>query len=204
MRRSGSGVGRSGSTMLIGCGAAGAAWATLGIWTSCSSRSRAATVSVASRRRRRRHDRHSRAVAPQSAGRPPLLPEVVERTGLCPSTADHRQTAQLPRGLPHHDAVGGALHGPVRQQSGGSLASADATTRATDAPVQIRRAGATISRGPRRRVESIPSQPPPAASRSLSPATCTCVRGLAGGDVCLLRFGRGRPARPGLALRPLT
>ena len=39
MRRSGSGVGRSGSTMLVGCGAAGAEWVTPGIWTSCSSRS---------------------------------------------------------------------------------------------------------------------------------------------------------------------
>ena len=42
----------------------------------------APAVPVARRRRRRRHDRHSRAVAPQSAGGPPLLPEVVERT--CP------------------------------------------------------------------------------------------------------------------------
>ena len=36
MRRFGSGVGRSGSTTLAGCDAAGAAWATRGIWTSSS------------------------------------------------------------------------------------------------------------------------------------------------------------------------
>jgi len=40
MRRFGSGVGRSGSTTLVGYGAAVAARATPGIWPNCSSRSR--------------------------------------------------------------------------------------------------------------------------------------------------------------------
>ena len=40
----------------------------------------------------------------------PLLPEVVERTGLCPATTDHRQTTQLPSDLPLRDAVRGPLH----------------------------------------------------------------------------------------------
>ena len=63
----------------------------------------------------------------------PLFPQVVERTGLCPSTTDHRQTAQLPRGLPRRDAVHGPLHGPLREQSGRSLSPTD--PGAPDAPV---------------------------------------------------------------------
>jgi hypothetical protein len=135
----------------------------------------AAAVPVAGRRRRRRHDRHSCAVAPQSAGGPTLFLEVVETTGLCPATTNHRQAAQLSRRLPHRDAIRGPLHGPVREQSGGSLPPTDPAAGASDAPIQICCPRATVSLGPRPHPESLSGRPPSAPSGSPPVAQNACV-----------------------------
>ena len=45
-----------------------------------------------------------------------LLPEIAETARWCPSPTDHRQAPQLPRGVPHADAVGGPLYGSVCEQ----------------------------------------------------------------------------------------
>ena len=94
--------------------------------------------------------------------------EVVERAGLCPSTTDHRQAAQLPSGLPHRDAIRGPLHGPVHEQSGRSLPPTDPAAGAPDAPVQIRCPRATVSLGARTCSESLSCRPPPPAGRPSS------------------------------------
>ena len=96
--------------------------------------------------------------------------KLLKRTGLCPSTADHRQTAQLPSGVPHCDAVCGPLHGPVREQSSGSVPPTDPATRAPDAPIQIRCPGATVSLGTRTHSESLAGRPPSPPSGRRRPA----------------------------------
>ena len=101
-------------------------------------------------------------------------------------------------------AVGDAQHPAVREQSSGGLASADAAPRATDAPVQIRRARATLLVGARTRAESLSCRTSPAARRHASPAENACLRGVAGGDLCRLRSERGRPSRDDLARCPPT
>ena len=137
-----------------------------------------AAVPVACRGRGLRRDRHPRAIAAESASRHPILPKPTETPGLCPSRADYGQAAQLPRGAPHRDAVGGPLHGTVCQQSGGGLEPADATTRATDAPVQIRRARAAVSLGAWSCAQPLPCRPSPAPSCSPPGAQNALVPGL--------------------------
>jgi len=51
-------------------------------------------------------------------------------------------------------------------QSRGGLAPADTTTRAPDAPVQVRRARAAVSLGPGPRTQSLPRGPSPTPSSS--------------------------------------
>ena len=91
---------------------------------------------------------------------------VVERTRLCPSTADYGQAAELPSGLPHRDAVRGPQYPAVRKQPSGGLASTDSSARAADARVQVGRPSATVRIGARRRPESVPGRPPPAPGSS--------------------------------------
>jgi len=56
---------------------------------------------------------------------------------------------------------GGAVrHASVRQQSSRGLAPTDATTRATDAMVQLFESGSAVSLTPRARTEIIPIRPP--------------------------------------------
>ena len=66
----------------------------------------------------------------------------------------------------HRNAVRDPQHPAVRKQSRGGLASTHAATRTTNAPVQVLRARATVSLGPRPRAESLPSGPSPAPSSS--------------------------------------
>ena len=102
----------------------------------------------------------------QSTGGRQILPQAIERTGSRAAPADHRQAAQLRGGAPHRDALRGPQYPTVREQSRRGLAPTHATTRATDAPVQIRRARATISLGPRTRAESLSCRPSPTPSGS--------------------------------------
>ena len=155
----------------------------------------AAAVSVAGRGRGRRRDRHPGPVPAQSAGGHPVLPQVVERTRLCPSATDHRQTPQLPRGLPHRDAVRGPLHGPVREQPGRSLSPANPGAGASDAPVQICCPRATISLGARPHSESLSCRPPPPAGRPSSALVNTGLRCLARGDLRLKLKNGSSPHR---------
>jgi hypothetical protein len=148
----------------------------------------AAASPVAGRGRGRRRDRHPGPVPAPSAGDHPVLPQVVERTRLCPSATAHRHTPQLPRGLPHRDAVRGPPHGPVREQPGRSLSPTD--PGASDAPVQICGPRATVSLGARPHPESLSCRPPPPAGRPSSALANTGLRCLARGDVCLkLKMG---------------
>ena len=122
----------------------------------------------------------------------PLFPQVVERTGLCPSTTDHRQAAQLWSRLPHGDAVGRPSHGPVRQQPSRGLARTDATTRTADARLQVGGAPPALRVRPRRGAESLPSGPSSAAVGALPAAPNAGIHGMGCGDVCPLT-ARRRP-----------
>ena len=153
---------------------------------------RPAAVAVAGRGRGRRRDRHPGPVPAQSAGGHPVLPQVVERTRLGPSATDHRQTPQLPRGLPHRDAVRGPLHGPVREQPGRSLSPTAPGAGASDAPVHICGPRATVSLGARPHPESLSCRPPPPAGRPSSALANTGLRCLARGDL-RLKLKNGSP-----------
>ena len=107
------------------------------------------------------------------------------RTGLCPSTTDHRHTAQLSRGLSHRDAVRGPLYGPVCEQSGGRLPPTDPAAGASDAPVHICCPRATVSLGARTDPESLSCRPPPPAGRPSSALANTSLLCLARGHLCL-------------------
>ena len=117
---------------------------------------------------------------------------------------DHGQAAQLRGGAPHCDAVSRTQHPAVREQSRGGVAPADATTRAADATIHIRRAGAALLVGAWPRPESLSCRTSPAARRHPSQAENACLRCVAGRDLCLLRSERGRHPPDDLALRPST
>jgi dipeptidyl aminopeptidase/acylaminoacyl peptidase len=130
-------------------------------------------------RPRRRPPRHPRPVAARSPSRHTILSQGVEGTGPVAPPLDHGQTAELLGGAPHRDAIRPTQHAAVREQPSRGLASADATTRAADAGVQVHGTGAAISLGARTRAESLSHRPSSDASRPPSPVTRTCLRGLA-------------------------
>ena len=148
---------------------------------------RSAAVPLASGGPGRRCHRHPRAATTRSPRRCAVLPEAVERARPWTAASDHRQARQLCGGAPGRDAGDDPQYPAVRKQSSGGLAPAHAATRATDAPVQVCRARATIPVGAWCRVESVSCRSSPPASCSPSPAAHPCLRGLAGGDVCLKR-----------------
>ena len=105
-----------------------------------------------------------------------VLPDVAEAARLCPAPADHRQTPQLPGGVPCSDAVGRPLYGSVCEQPRRSLAPTHTTTGEPDAAVQVGRAPAMFRRGARRRAEPLSRRPASAAGRAPSPAPHARVR----------------------------
>ena len=94
------------------------------------------------------------------------LPEAVEETGPGAAPSDHGHAAQLLSGAPHRNAVRGPQHPAVRKQSSRGLASTDATTRTTDAPVQIRQAPAAILIAAWTRAQPVPCWSSPAPGNS--------------------------------------
>ena len=90
------------------------------------------------------------------------------------------------RGAPQCDAIYGSPHCSVREQSCRGVTSANATARATDAPVQIRRARAAVSLGTRTRPESLSDRSTSAAVGAPPRASDAGVRRMGCGDLCLL------------------
>ena len=119
----------------------------------------------------------------QSRGGRALLSQVVERTRSRTSPPDHGQAPQLRRGAPRRDAVRGAQHAAVREQSCGTLASTDPSTGTPDASLQVGRPSATLCVGARRRAESLPGGSAPAAGCSPPAAANPGVRRVGCGDV---------------------
>ena len=97
-----------------------------------------------------------------------------------------RLVTDKPGSPPYRHAVRGAPHSAVREQPRGGLASTDAATRATDAPVQIRWARAAVSLGIRTRTESLPGRSTSTAVGAPPIAADAGVRRMGCGDVCLL------------------
>jgi len=88
--------------------------------------------------------------------------------------------------LPHSDAVRRPLHGPVREQPGGSFPPADPAAGASDARLQVGRTSPAVRLGPWRGPESLPAWAPSAAGRSSSGAPHPSVRRVERRDVCFL------------------
>ena len=88
-----------------------------------------------------------------------------------PGRVGHRQAEQLQGGAPSGHAVRRPSHGPRREQSRRSLPPAHTATRATNATVQISRAGAAILVRARTRPQPFPRWPSPVASGASSRAT---------------------------------
>ena len=185
---SATGVRRSGSTTPGRCGADEAGWATPGIWMKSSSRCTAAD----GRGPGRRPARHPGPVAPRPPSSRALLSQGVKRTRPIAKPSCHGQAAQLLGSPPYRHADRGAQHSAVREQPSGGLASTDAATRATDAPVQIRGARAAVSLGTRTRTESLPGRPPSTAVGAPPIASDAGVRRMGCGDVCLLNDEKHR------------
>ena len=99
-KRFGSGVAPSGRRMHERCGATGANGRHVVPGRTVRHDPRAAAVSLAGRRR----DRHPRAIPARSTCCHALLPEVVERPGVCTSTSHHGQAAELCVGSSRCDA----------------------------------------------------------------------------------------------------
>ena len=120
-------------------------------------------ILVQSRRDRRAAARFFRKVL-KGHGRSPrcLVTDKLRRDSAAPRTV-------MPS-VVHHTR-------PYAKQPRRGVASTDATARATDAPVHIRRARAAVSLGPRTRAESLPGRatspsvgaPPPASDAGGSP-----------------------------------
>ena len=77
-------------------------------------------------------------------------------------------------------------HAAVCEQPRRGFASTDATAGATDAPVQIRRARAAVSLGPRTRAESLPGRATSTSVGAPPLASDAGVRRMGCGNVCLL------------------
>ena len=107
----------------------------------------------------------------------------------------------------HHTVIPSVVHGTDQQAHNRAEVSHQPTRQRER---QMRRfksasaARATISLGPRRRVESVPHGPSPPSGRSLPIAPDALIAGLAGGDVRLLGFGRDWPAQDEPALTSST
>ena len=163
-----------------------AGWATLGTWTRSSSPSRdRGTISGAPSIKMATSsiDSSSRIA---TAGLPHAFSQAVEGPRASARAIGHRHAEQLQGCAPSGHAVRRPSHGPIREQPRRGFASTDATTRATDAPVQIRCARAAISLGPRTRAESLPSRATSTTVGAPPLAPKTGVRRMGCGDVCLL------------------
>jgi len=147
-------------------------------------------VPVACGRPGRRRDRHPRAATPRSKSSRTLLPQAIEGPRCRAAAPGDRQAEELWRCASDHPALRPARYEAVCQQQSRGLPSADATARATDAPLQVGRSSAAIPLGSRDHPESVSSwatprqrSQPPYAPRSL-------LRRVASGDVCLLNASR--------------
>ena len=108
-----------------------------------------ATLSLACRRSRWRRHRYPRPVASRLPGCHTLFPQAVEGPRASAWAVGHRQAEQLQGCTPSGHAVRRSQYGPVREQSRRSFPPAHTATRATNATVQIFRAGATCRARPR-------------------------------------------------------
>ena len=93
------------------------------------------------------------------------------RQGRQAVAAGDGQAEELRRRSPHDDAFRRAQHNPLCEQSSGSLASTDATTRAADATLQVSWPGTAISVRSRRCPEFVQTRAPPSPFGELPTVT---------------------------------
>ena len=160
-KRSGCDASRSVQYTLAGSSVDRAGWATSGTWTRSSSPSRdsGAISGVPSIKMVTSSISSSSRVA--TVGGYTLFPQAVEGPGAYAWAVGHRQAEQLQGCAPSGHAVRRPSHGPIREQPCRSLPPAHTATRATNAPVQISRAGTTILVRAWTRPQPLPRWPSP-------------------------------------------
>ena len=132
-----------------------------------------------------------------------FLQTLAERLGVCPAGDRDRQTAQL---WGCSASVASRRRAPAKsisEQSGGELASADATTRAADAAVQIIQTSPGLSFCSRIYLRPLPSPPTSTDCLRLSPEPVRRFQDLAQGDVQPTRRMIGAPCLRSVGCRRL-
>ncbi len=144
---------------------------------------RRAALSMAGERPARRRARHSGSGSTERAGSEALLQTPVARAEVPAPTPRDRRPPQLWRCPARGPARRATPAEPLPQQSSGKLTSADTTTGAAGATVQVAWTGAAVSLSAPHHLRPLPSTSPSDGGRRLPARSREGVPRLAAGDV---------------------